>query len=51
MALGLEKPEEGENMTIKIYTADNCETCKATIAWMEEQGVNYEIVLLKKLLT
>ncbi len=27
---------------LKVYTSYNCSSCKKTMAWLEEQGIEYE---------
>jgi arsenate reductase-like glutaredoxin family protein len=31
---------------VKLYTTDNCEACTATIKWLEDRGIRYEIINL-----
>lgn len=33
-------------MVLTIYTTDNCSHCQATIKWLEDRGIDYQIVNL-----
>ncbi|WP_438980265.1 glutaredoxin domain-containing protein [Polynucleobacter sp.] len=37
-------------MTLQIYTTgDNCQCCQKLIAWLDANGINYDIVDVTKL--
>ena len=35
-------------MTLKVYGIPNCGTCKKAIAWLEDKGIDYELVNTKE---
>ena len=35
-------------MSLKVYGIPNCGTCKKAIAWLNEQGIDYEFINTKE---